>query len=97
MVGKSGKEIPIRDTIAFHWEDLYTHLNCSPEEAASKIEAIRENSRHEDGEACREVLLLWLSGATSRKPVTWATFINLLRDMKQVELADELTIELESS
>ena len=96
MVGKSGKEIRIRDTITFDWDDLYMKLNCvsSPEETETKLKEIRKNSRDEAQDACREVLLLWLSGETSRTPVTWATLITLLREIKQEELADELTAEL---
>lgn len=99
MVGKSGKEIVIRDRIMFDWEELYTQLNCGPsaEETADRIEEIRRNSHHQDDEACREVLLIWLSGTGNRKPVSWATFICLLRDIKQNELANELEEELSTS
>ncbi len=83
----------------FDWEDLYLQLNptAPAEETDAKVNEIRTSSRRQDEEACREVLLMWLSGATSRMPITWATMIELLRDIKQEELAKELETELNST
>ncbi len=80
----------------FDWEDLYLilHPTMPKDEKDAKITEIRKSSRRQDDEACREVLLVWLSGATNRNPVTWATLIGLLRDIEQEKLANELEAEL---
>lgn len=59
------------------------------------IENIRRNSRHEVQEACREVLLKWLSGQPcSSGPVTWRTLIDIMRKIEYCSLADKLEQEL---
>ena len=95
LVGRSGKEIFIRDQIANDWEELFLCLNFEPADAASStIETIQNNARHQVEEACREVLLMWLSGASGRKPVAWATLIEVLNDLKHDSLAEEIKSEL---
>ena len=52
------------------------------------ISVIKRNNAGKVEDACRDVLLKWLAGG-GRKPVTWATFIEVLRDMGESSLADK--------
>ena len=96
VVGQSGKELVIRDQLASQWEDLLLHLEFQPPSLpAAMIRNIERNSRGEVGEACREVLLKWLSGhPSSCQPVTWRTLIAVIRKLDQCSLAEELEKEL---
>ena len=88
-MGKNGEEITLRDHLAANWEDLFLCLGFEPaEENASMIAVIRRNNVGVT-DACREVLLMWLRGS-GRKPVTWATFMEVLKDLGESTLADEI-------
>ena len=89
LVSKNGEQILIRDQLARNWEDLFLCLNFEPaEENQSMISVIKRNNAGKVEDACRDVLLKWLAGG-GRKPVTWATFIEVLRDMGESSLADK--------
>ena len=45
---------------------------------------------------CRNIIYLWLKGQ-GKVPVTWRTFIDVLKEMKYLELADDLLKELSKS
>ena len=80
----------IRDHLAPKWEDLFLCLSFEPaEENHSMIEIIRRNNTGNVKDACRDVLLKWLAGS-GRKPVTWATFIDVLQDMEESALGDKI-------
>ena len=90
LVGRNGEQISIRDHLAGNWEDLFLCLNFEPaEENQSMIAVIKRNNAGKVEDACREVLLKWLAGG-GRKPVTWATFIDVLIDMSESNLADKI-------
>ena len=89
LVSKNGEQILICDHLAGNWEDLFLCLNFEPaEENQSMISVIKRNNAGKVEDACRDVLLKWLAGG-GRKPVTWATFIEVLRDMGESSLADK--------
>ena len=43
---------------------------------------------------CRSIINKWLIGQGTAVPVTWRTFIGVLKEMKYLELADDLLKEL---
>ena len=95
--GRSGQEVIIRDHLANCWEDLLLHLEFEgPESAQTMIEDISSHCRGEVEQACREVLLKWLSGSPPSKctPVTWRTLIGVVKKLDCLTLADELEKEL---
>ena len=94
--GRSGKEVVIRDQLASHWEDLLIQLSFEPASSASSmIKNINRNCRGEVEEACREVLLKWLSGdPSSSLPVTWRSLIEVIKTLDHCTLAVELEEEL---
>ena len=84
------RSVSIRDYLAGNWEDLFLCLNFEPAEGNhSMIAIIKRNSFGKVEDACRDVLLKWLAGG-GRKPVTWTTFIEVLRDMGKSSLADKI-------
>ena len=90
LVGRSGEEVRIRDHLAPIWEDLFLCLGFEPaEENHNMISTIRRNNVGKVEDACRDVLLKWLAG-NGRKPVTWATFIDILIDMGESTVADKI-------
>ena len=65
-------------------------MNFEPaEENQSMMAVIKRNNAGKVEDACRDVLLKWLAGGGC-KPVTWATFIEVLRDMGEPNLADKI-------
>lgn len=95
LVGKSGKEILIRDTIANDWEELFMCMNFElADTVANTMETIQTNARHQVEDACREVLFMWLSGTSGRQPVTWATFLEVLKLVNHESLAEDIRSEL---
>lgn len=87
----------IRDQLASSWEDLLLHLEFEPPSSAEyMIKNINRNCRGEVEEACREVLLKWLSGQPpcNSGPVTWRTLIKVIRKMDFCTLAQDLEEEL---
>ena len=60
------------------------------------IRNIERNCRGNVEEACREVLLKWLSDdqPTNCTPVTWRTLIYVIKKMEYSELAEDLEREL---
>ena len=90
LVGRNGEEVRIRDHLAPNWEDLFLCLGFEPaEENHNMISTIRRNNVGKVEDACRDVLLKWIAGS-GRKPVTWATFIDVLIDMGESTLADKI-------
>ena len=90
LVGKNGEQISIRDHLAGNWEDLFLCLNFEPpEENQSMIAVIKRNNGGRVEDACRDVLLKWLAGG-GRKPITWTTFVEVLRDMGESSLANKI-------
>ena len=98
MVGQSGKEIYIRDQLACNWEDLLLLLEFEPASSAQNLmKTIERNSRGEVSDACREVLLKWISGQPSNcQPVTWRTLISVIEKLDNAVLARDLEEELSS-
>ncbi len=97
MTGQSGKEVVIRDVLASHWEDLLLQLEFQPPSSEEyMIKNIERNCRGEVEEACREVLLKWLSGdpRSNCTPVTWRTLIEVIKRLDHQNLAEELEQEL---
>ena len=94
LVGKSGKEIYIRDSLAGYWEDLLMMFNFEPVSSTDAlIRRIRKDTGYLGEEACREVLIKWLSG-DGKQPTTWETLINVIDDLGQGELASEIRSEI---
>ncbi|MCG8622948.1 MAG: death domain-containing protein, partial [Proteobacteria bacterium] len=90
LVGKNGEQISIRDHLAGNWEDLFLCLNFEPaEENQSMIAVIKRNNAGRVEDACRDVLLKWLAG-DGRKPITWTTFVEVLKDMGESSLANKI-------
>ena len=97
MVGQSGKEVVIRDVLASRWEDLLLQLDFQlPSSEEYLIKNIERNCRGDVEEACREVLLKWLSGdpPSNCTPVTWRTLIEVIKKLDHQSLAAELEQEL---
>ena len=96
VVGQSGKEVVVRDQLASQWEDLLLQLEFEPASSTQHmIRNINRNCRGEVEEACREVLLKWLSGHPSNcQPITWRTLIAVIKKMDHSTLACELEQEL---
>ena len=97
VTGRSGEEVVVRDQLASHWEDLLLLLQFQPPSSAQDmIQHIGESCRGDVQEACREVLLKWLSGdpPSHCKPVTWRTLIGVIRKLDNRSLAGDLEKEL---
>ena len=85
----------IRDELASYWEDLLLLLQFESSSAEVMIENIRRNCRDEVDQACREVLLMWISGHPSKcTPVTWRTLIEVIKKLDCLTLANDLEQEL---
>jgi hypothetical protein len=96
VVGRSGKELIVKDQLASQWEDLLLHLEFQPQSSTeAMLRNIARNCRGEVEEACREVLLKWLSGHPSNcQPVTWRTLIAVIKKLDHCVLAEDLEQEL---
>ena len=73
------------------WKQLATRLHFETHE----VKAI-EKDNTTVMQMCREMLGKWLEGQGQRKPRTWATLIEALREMDLEVLANELDAELHS-
>ena len=63
------------------------------EENDRMIAVMRRNNAGNVKDACRDVLLKWLAG-NGRKPVNWTTFIDVLQDMQESNLAAKIKATL---
>ena len=66
------------------------------EETDRMIAVLQRNNAGNVKASCRDVLLKWLAG-NGRKPVTWATFIDILQDMQESTLAAKIKTALTST
>ena len=87
MVAPSGKEVRIIENISAKWKKVGILFNFDP--TGCTIDLI--DARHpSDPEACcTDMMKMWLEGR-GRKPASWATLVEVLKNAKFNNLADEL-------
>lgn len=86
LKGKS-KIVKIIDKAAYKWEKLATRLNLE----GNDIRRIDRDTRLQSINACRNVLIEWLDGKDCvRKPITWETLIEALKEADLSELAKDV-------
>ena len=74
------------DRVSHHWEKLAQVLRL--ERSATK-QVKRKEKTHQA--ACIAVLQLWLSGK-GRRPVSWETMMNGLKEIGQRDLCEDLML-----
>ena len=84
---QSGNVINIVQRIGAKYEWLGIHL--LNDDTGSKTELIISSDPKSPTTIIRSILSSWLQGGT-KEPVTWATFINVLKQIGLSELAKEL-------
>ena len=84
----SKRDLKIIDKIALDWKNFGKKLYVP----AETLKCIEMTCRYKGGfenfvmECCSEVMKVWLMGL-GRLPVTWATFIEVLKESEYSELA----------
>ena len=80
--------VKIIEQVASQWEELAYILQFS----SAAVKTIECDNPKDSSAACTELLHRWVRGAEgTQQPVSWATFIECLRDCDFVVLARECT------
>ena len=81
------KTVSIINNAAYRWEILATRLNLE----GNDIKRIDRDTHLQSVNACRNVLIEWLGGKDRvRKPITWETLIEALKEANLSELAKDV-------
>ena len=79
--------VKIIEQVASQWEELAYILQFS----SAAVKTIERDNPKDSSAACAELLHRWVRGAEgTQQPVSWATFIECLRDCDFVVLARDL-------
>ena len=88
---RDGREIRIVTEIAGHnWQDMAFALEFSPAE----VGVVSKNHPSDVEAACTDLLSRWLTGG-HRKPVSWQTMVQCLREINLNSLAFRLEASLQ--
>ena len=79
------KTVKIIDSVAHTWEKLALRLHFD----GSDIARIKRDNTNDCIQACRTVFTEWLQGK-GRRPGTWETLVEALREAGFIELANEV-------
>ena len=83
----NGKTIQIISSSAARWERIALRLYFR----GNTIAAIRRDTHFQVEDACRTVFNMWLGGKEGwREPITWATVVDVLKEVDLGVLSDEL-------
>ena len=89
LIEGNGKTARVMKKGAAHWEKIATRLYFT----ADDICRIKKDHHQQSEGACQTVLMEWLQGKNHlRKPITWNTVINALKEADLSELAADLEI-----
>ena len=84
---KDGQQLKIVERIGADYKHLgIVLLN---DDTGSKIQAIVADHRQQSHEITNDILIRWLKGG-GREPVTWATFVAVLKEVSLTELAKDI-------
>lgn len=87
MCNKDGTTIRVIEETASKWKHIATALGFN----GPRIESIEMDSCFRVEVACMQVFIKWLDGEHDlRKPISWATLIQCLREERFTELANDL-------
>ena len=85
VIEGNGKTVKVIEQVAARWESVATRLHFE----GCNIQQIRRDNRDSCTDACRTVFIEWLDGK-GRKPITWKTLIEVLREANFSEIASGL-------
>ena len=83
----SGKKVEIITHIAAKWRKVGIHFNFDP--TGHTIDLIDERRRSDPEACCTDMMKEWLGGR-GRQPTTWATLVEILRNVEFNVLADDV-------
>ena len=89
LIVANNVEVRLIDSVSAKWEKLAIHLHF----LETDIERIRRDCHFQTEHCCRTVLTEWLEGK-GRKPKTWDTVIQALKDAQLSEVARKLILVL---
>ena len=87
MVAPSGKEVRIIKNIAAKWKEVGALFNFDP--TGYTIDLIDTHNQSKPMACCTDTMKVWLGGR-GRKPISWATLVEVLRNAEFNVLADEV-------
>ena len=79
------KSIKLINTIAYNWDKVALRLHFEHHH----IKRIKQDCRQQSIEACMTMFIDWLDG-TGRKPMSWLTLIEALKEAEMSEVATDL-------
>ena len=87
MVECGGRSLHVISSVKHRWEKLAIHLHFD----SGRITSIGWNSRNNSHEACMSVFSQWLGDVGgSRQPVTWATIVEVCKEIGFGKLSEDL-------
>ena len=94
LVGGEKKNINIVQKTSTRYNQLGMHL--LDDDNGDIVDGLKERCFHDPVETVTAVYKKWISG-TGRKPVTWQTLVDVLRDIELNSVADDIEAVLSSS
>ena len=84
LVDIDGRTVRVMERVAVKWKDVATALGFN----GSRINSLEADVRHMSEDASREIFIKWLNGEHDlRRPITWATLVQCLREARLIQLA----------
>ena len=87
MEAIDGKTVRVIEEVSAKWKDVAIALRFD----IHKLNNLESDAQHVSECACREMFIKWLDKREDlRRPITWATLIQSLKDAQLVKTAEKL-------